>query len=97
MEKQNSSLIYSISNLLNMFLRANFSGPVPSVHYILKESKALLQETIFSDLRDTSNVKFEIDSEHPMPTIRSSDTLNYFYLFQSRIDSLNINSVLDLV
>ena len=95
MDKQNSSLIYSISSLLNMFLRANFSGPVPSGHSISEAAKELLQEAVFSELKDSSNVKFEIDSEHPMPTIRSSDILNYFYLFQNRIDPLN--SATDLV
>ena len=42
-----------------MFLRANFSGPVPSAYFILEESKALLQEIVFfSDLSDTFNVKY---------------------------------------
>lgn len=92
--EQNSSLIYSVSNLLNMFLRANFSGPVPSDQLVLDESNSLLLKL---DKADSFKVKFELDSEHPMRTIRNCCILNTLYLFHNRNCSLAINSALDLV
>lgn len=96
MEKKNSTLICAFSNLLNSFLRANFSGPVPSEDFIAEQLKQF-NDNLFSEQISVSNVKVEFDNEHPMLTFRCYDILNSLYLFQKQFQSLDINSTEDLV